>query len=75
MIDEKIVKEFKFEQLPGGKVYGVASSDDIGFKFQDKFVSLQDMFEQQDKRLRLHGMFIDIALIVALSHAIYSILH
>jgi hypothetical protein len=69
MIDEKIIKEFKFEQPPTGKIYGVASSDDIGFKFRGKFVSLQDMFERQ----RVSEVLIAVALVVSLSHAFCSI--
>lgn len=69
MIDEKIVKDFKFEQPPGGKVHGVASSDDIGFKFQGEFVSLQNMFERRDKWSRINAALIAVAVVVALSHA------
>ena len=69
MIDEKIVKDFKFEQPPGGKVHGVASSDDIGFKFQGEFVSLQNMFERQRRLNSINAALVAVALVVALSHA------
>ena len=69
MIDEKIVKDFKFEQPPGGKVHGVASSDDIWFKFQGEFVSLQNMFERQRRLNSINAALVAVALVVALSHA------
>jgi len=69
VIDEKIVKDFKFEQPPGGKVHGVASSDDIGFKFQGEFVSLQNMFERQRRLNSINAALVAVALVVALSHA------
>ena len=57
----EVLEEYVQVAKQAGHTFGVASTDDIGFKFRGKFVSLQKQIERQ----RLSEMLSVFALIIS----------